>query len=326
MLYILLRVLLMTVFAQTLRYGQSRGGAVWAIVLINYALATLLCLALAAGLEQFGFSRVTLTCGLVGGIAYLVSLVLLLPAMRESGVAVSVAVLQLAVLVPVAHAMLAFGERPSAAQVVGLVLAAGALIVLSLTTSAPGGMERVRFSPLLLPLFFVTGLSGVAMKSFQELGPPRERMSFNTVLFAAATLSTLAAMWRPPRRLVGGRTGCLPSTASFWRKKRGDGGTARPLSGAHPRPAPDRSRRERNLRVVLLAGLVMGTANAGQLIFLMLALAHAPALLVFPVSSALALVANAVVSIYLWGEWLRPAGWLGLGLALGASVLLNLRA
>jgi drug/metabolite transporter (DMT)-like permease len=123
------------------------------------------------------------------------------------------------------------------------------------------------------------------MKSFQVYGPPGEQMSFNAVLFAAATLSTLVAMARRP---VG--------------------------------------RKERRLsREAVGAGLVMGSANTGQLICLMLALAHEPAILVFPISSALSLVANAVVSVWLWGEWLRPAGWLGLGLALAASVLLNIR-
>jgi multidrug transporter EmrE-like cation transporter len=295
MLYILLRVLLMTAFAHLLRHSQARGGRVMQVVLVNYAFATLFCVALAASGGQLGFSTITLGCGALGGTAYLVSLLLLLPAMNQSGVAISVAVLQLAVLVPVTASIAAFGERPSPAQSLGLVLAVAALVVLSLTTSAPAADTTrqagatPRFSPLLLPLFFVTGLSGVAMKTFQQYGPARELMSFNAVLFAAATASTLAAMVRQSR--AAGSTRQTASLSPF-------ASTA--------------------------AGLMLGAVNAGQLVFLMLALASAPAMVVFPVSSALSLVSNAAASVVLWRENLRPASWLGLALALAASVLLNL--
>jgi drug/metabolite transporter (DMT)-like permease len=312
MLFILLRVLLMTLFAQLLRFSQARGGRVMSVVLVNYAFATLFCLVLAVSGGELGGSGVTLACGAVGGAAYLLSLLFLLPAMDASGVAVSVAVLQLAVLVPVATSIVAFGERPSAAQMLGLVLAVAALVVLSVTTSAPAGSpartgsKARRFSPLLVPLFFVTGLSGVAMKTFQQFGPPRERMSFNATLFAIATLSTLIAMRRPgsPRRTSGSR----PAPARVL-----PGGTTRSLRLASP-----------------LAwagfGLVLGAVNAGQLVFLMLALSTAPAMIVFPVSSALCLVASAAASVLFWGEYLRPAGWLGLVLALVATVLLNMHS
>jgi drug/metabolite transporter (DMT)-like permease len=295
MFYVLLRVLFMTAFAQLLRYSQARGGRVMHVVFVNYAFAALFCAALAASTGQLGWSGVTLWCGGIGGTAYLLSLVLLLPAMNESGLAISVAVLQLAVLVPVAASIVAFGERPSLAQIAGLVLAVAALVVLSFTTSAPGRAQArtkggtPRFSPLLVPLFFVTGLSGVAMKAFHELGPPRERMSFNAVLFATATLSTMVEMRREAR---SGRE-----------QPRATGLSVLASTGI---------------------GLVIGAVNAGQLVFLMMALSTAPAMVVFPVSSALSLVANGTASVMLWREYLRPAGWLGLALALAASVLLNL--
>jgi multidrug transporter EmrE-like cation transporter len=298
MVYILLRVLLQTLFTQSIRFGQARGVPVVGLALINYGFAALACLALAAVTGSLGFSRPTLIYGGLAGVAYLVSLLMIPPSMRESGVAISVAVLQLAVLLPVAHAMAFFGERPSAAQAVGLLLAIAALIVLSTTTSAPttatnpdrgptvvvAAPARARFSPILIPLFVIAGFSGVAMKSFQVYGPPREQMSFNAVLFFFATLSSIVAFARRGRPAMG----------------------------------------EILRRDTLGVGLVMGAANTGQLITLMLALASLPALLVFPVTSALSLVANALVSVRIWGEWIRPAGWIGLGLALAASVLLNI--
>jgi multidrug transporter EmrE-like cation transporter len=336
MLFILLRVLLMTLFAQLLRYSQARGGRVMSVVLVNYAFATLFCLALAVNGGELGWSGVTLACGVVGGTAYLLSLLFLLPAMDASGVAVSVAVLQLAVLVPVATSIVAFGERPSPAQVVGLVLAVAALVVLSVTTSAPAGSPtRVgrtsrRFSPLLVPLFFVTGLSGVAMKTFQQFGPPRERMSFNATLFAFATLSTLVAMGRsaPPRRTPRpARAASLGPSLSAALRRGSAGRLPRRLAPAGVSPGGTvPSPRLSSPLAWTGVGLVLGAVNAGQLVFLMLALSTAPAMIVFPVSSALCLVASAAASVLFWGEYLRPAGWLGLVLALAATVLLNMHS
>src|SRR5205085_227484 len=107
----------------------------------------------------------TLGLGALGGVGYIVSILLLMPAMRRSGVSVAVAVLQLAILWPVAYAMLVFGEMPSRAQWVGMGAAIAALVLLSMGRSLPkerqADTRKVdgRSSPLLLLLFCVTGIS-----------------------------------------------------------------------------------------------------------------------------------------------------------------------
>jgi multidrug transporter EmrE-like cation transporter len=82
-------------------------------------------------------------------------------------------------------------------------------------------------------------------------------------------------------------------------------------------------RRERPSAADLGLGAVIGLANAAQLGFLLRALETVPAMVVFPVSSALALVLNALASLAWWGERLTPATALGLVLAVVATVLLN---
>jgi len=142
MIYILFRVLLQNVFQHAIRFGQARGIPVIGLALINYGFAAFFCLGLAFLDGGPGFSRPTLLYGGIAGVAYLVCLLMIPPAMLGSGVAITGAVLQLAVLLPVAHAMAVFGERPSAAQAAGLLLAIGALVVLSATSSAPDGAVR----------------------------------------------------------------------------------------------------------------------------------------------------------------------------------------
>src|SRR3954470_2722207 len=104
MLFIVLRALCNTLFAQLLRFSQSRRPRTLGVITVNYFVATLVSLALAAG-RGVRFLPPTVGFGLLGGVGYIVSILLLMPAMRASGLAVAMAVLQLAVLVPVAFAM-----------------------------------------------------------------------------------------------------------------------------------------------------------------------------------------------------------------------------
>ena len=83
-------------------------------------------------------------------------------------------------------------------------------------------------------------------------------------------------------------------------------------------------RREPIERADLGLGALVGLANAAQLEFLMRAMESLPAVIVFPVSSALSLVLTTIGSVWWWNERLSRGAALGLALALVATVLLNL--
>src|SRR5438034_3004223 len=120
MLFVFLRAACNLVFAQLLRLGQTKRPQTLGVVTVNYLVATLASLALAGLHGRPHYVPSTLGLGALGGVSYIVSMLLLLPAMRRSGLSVAVAVLQLAILVPVAYAMLVFREMPSRAQWVGI--------------------------------------------------------------------------------------------------------------------------------------------------------------------------------------------------------------
>src|SRR3954470_22921247 len=187
MLFIVLRAVCNALCAQFLRLGQGQRPHMLGVITVNYAVATLVSLALAGWHGPVRYLPTTVGLGALGGVAYIASILVLMPAMRESGVAVSVAVLQLAILWPVAYAMLAFGEIPSPAQWVGIAAAVAALVLLSMGGAAPrvrpvperqASKAGRRFSPLLLPLFLVTGISGISMKAFHEYAPALELPGF----------------------------------------------------------------------------------------------------------------------------------------------------
>src|SRR5947209_13111559 len=98
MLFVFLRALSNTLFAQLLRLGQAKRPQTLGVITVNYGVATLASLVLISIHGRVRCHPPTLGLGALGGVAYIVSILLLMPAMRRSGIAVAVAVLQLAVL------------------------------------------------------------------------------------------------------------------------------------------------------------------------------------------------------------------------------------
>jgi drug/metabolite transporter (DMT)-like permease len=281
MLFVVLRAVCNALFAQTLRLSQAKRPQTLGVITVNYGVATLVSLLLTRLHAPPHYLPPTLELGLLGGVGYIGSILLLMPAMRESGVSIAVAVLQLAILWPVAYAMVVFHELPSPAQWAGMAAAVAALVLLSIGRTRPGlAKAGGRFSPLLLPLFLITGVSGIAMKAFHQYAPPAELPGFMTVLFATAT--------------AGGALAML-------------------------------ARREPLRRADLALGAAAGLPNATQLELIMRALEQVPAIIAFPVSSALSLLLNTLAALLFWGERLDRPTSLGLLLALAATVLLNWR-
>src|SRR5262245_46993991 len=144
MLFILLRALCNAGFAQLLRLGQVRRPRTLGVITVNYLVATVVSLALAGLRGRVHFLPPTVGFGALGGVGYIASILLMMPAMQRSGVSVAVAVLQLAVLVPVAFAMLVFAEWPSHAQWIGITLAALSLALLSMARTLPAERKGPR--------------------------------------------------------------------------------------------------------------------------------------------------------------------------------------
>lgn len=295
MIYLLLRIALSVAFSQTVRWVQVRGGRTLPPLLVNYLVAAVVCAGIAWGLGGRHFAFSTFWLAAVGGVTYVTSLVLMLRAMRESGVAITGAVLQLALMLPVTLAIWRYHEAPTPLRIAGILLAC---ISLPLMSAGPAGRRATgppRLSLTLLVLFFSSGISQSAMKELENHRPPMpERLAFMALLFLIATVST--AVWM---------------------------GLARELP-----PAGEAAMSGSGRRVDAVAdwsiGIGLGLVNAGQLIGLLLALQQLPALVVFPVSSALGLVTNALVSMALWKEHPSRAALIGMGMATVAVVLLNL--
>src|SRR5688500_79021 len=119
MVFLLLRIVFNVSFSHLLRLSQARTRRPMAAAGVNYLVAAVACSgwALAAGQP---LHPLTLLLGTLSGFAYVAAMVLLLPSMRRSGVALTGSLMQLALMLPVAVAIWRFGELPNTAQWVGI--------------------------------------------------------------------------------------------------------------------------------------------------------------------------------------------------------------
>jgi drug/metabolite transporter (DMT)-like permease len=290
MIFLLLRIFFSTAFSHMIRLSQARTPRPMGAAAINYLIAGIGCSGWALFARQ-PWHTPTVVLGAVAGVIYVLSMVLLLPAMRESGVSVIGAVTQLSMMLPIGTAILRFGEYPSAVQWVGIGLTLLALPVLA-STSAVAARKSRRFSPLTSLLFLSTGGSQVVMKEFSATCPSVQLPLYSAALFVAATASTYG-----------------------WIAATGDTG--------RPREIPHRPEGRQLSEWTL--GLALGLANTLQLVCHLEALRVLPAVVVFPVSASLGIVFNAAASVLLWKEHPRRSGWLGIALAIVAVILLSRR-
>lgn len=193
MIALVLGTLFSACFSLIVRGAQRRGCNLWAVGALNYATAMLFHL-VRWGIGGAGLpSMPTVTIGVLGGLAYVGSYFLLFPAMQLKGVSITTAVMRLAVVIPVAVAVLFWGERPTSAQVAGALLALASLPLLTLGPN--GGPTRLswRAIVLLAALFVGNGLCSLALRAFRQTDILGQEALFLAILFATAATVALGA-------------------------------------------------------------------------------------------------------------------------------------
>jgi drug/metabolite transporter (DMT)-like permease len=210
-----------------------------------------------------------------------------------------------------------WGEWPTVAQALGLLLAAAALPLLSAPPrgrpvadtppSAPPAAppRRTGVLPLATVTLLVSGVGLLAAKAFAELDRPEQRPVYVLACYVVAT--------------------ALGVTAWPWRSRFRDGG-AGATGGASPfrRAKLPPERGGRGARSLALGALI-GVVNIGQIWVLLPALAQVPGVLAFPLAAAGGLALAALGARLLWHERLGRQAAVGIGLAMAAAALANIR-
>ncbi len=184
-----------TSFALILRAAQRRHANDMAVGTINYVVASMFFGILAAISRPDGATTAA-TYALAGGSFNVIIYLLLLPAMRLRGVAISIAMVRLAVVIPLAAAILVWNEAPSFVQTYGILLALVAVPMLTLDKGISDQPLTVRRIAVLLGLLLSNGMTLLMLKAFQMTGFTGARPIYLGVVFAIGAVVCAIAWLR----------------------------------------------------------------------------------------------------------------------------------
>lgn len=281
-----------------------------ALLTVNYASAVgvaVVVLTLGGRNVQGGLTLSVglVTLGIGTGVLLIAGFFALAWATEAAGMSLAIGVMRVSVVVPFLASWLVWGEVPTLAQGIGMILAMGAFFLLAhrksthtpvpayAASSSTGGFSDLQravpsvdwYATGVLALTFCLGGGvDVSMKAFQEgFGTQNSRVLFLLLAFGVAFLVGAGiVLWRGVVR-------------DHWP-------TSRTLGW----------------------GLLLGVVNYGSLEFLLRAIEALPGPFVFPANNIAIMSLAALLGVSVWGEHLSRPNRIGLGLAAVALLLLGL--
>ncbi len=290
MLYLLLAVISSASIALVFKALDSLGGNRYGVIIGNYLTCIVISLIMTGGPAAIvNAAPVTYLCGAVGGILFVLGLVFMQSSVAANGATLTSAFGKLGVMVPLAFSFLIFREQPEIIQVVGIVIALAALVLInSPDKDTPGSAssedEVKTYSFALLILTFLgNGLADSMSKVFEQAGPRSDDKVFISIIFCVAAVISAFLAYREYR-----------------------------ITGFPIRPKE------------LLAGVAVGVPNYFCSYFLLASVTRLPSFLVYPVFSTGTIVVVMLVSTLLFKERPTKKQMAGIFMILLALVLLNL--
>ena len=280
MIYLVITVALMTAWNFIFRGAQRREADMYLVGSVNYVAAAAACYLVARVVGGEAPSPAVIQLGVWQGIVYVVAFFFQIPSMSAKGIAIVMAFVRLAVVVPVLASIFMWAEMPRALQTVGIILAVISLPMLTLDKGVGDGRYSTRQLLVFGGLFATNGIALVISKCFSVLKTPGQALYYLAILFAVAALGSFVPL--------------------AWRRQ------------------PFRT-------IEFTWGTALGLANAGSNLALLVALAHLPGIVVFPVNSCGGIVLAAIIAAVLWREIPGKLGFGGIGVAAAALVCLNLK-
>lgn len=312
--YLLLAMCCSALISIMMRCGETRIKNNISTLAVNYVVCLLLGLfyAVKAGgtgslIAPSADGRQTLLMGLLNGVFYVGSFILLQYNIGKNGVVLPSTFMKLGVLVPTMIAIVAFGERPGVMQVAGIAIAVAAIIFMNAgeaiaakkggsSAGAAGPASDARGStevetaaekplgtvtaPKALIFLLLVGGSGDAMsKIYEELGNAKYNSQFLLYTFAMAlVLCTLTAV----------------------------------LKG------------QKLTREDVLFGCLIGIPNYYSARFLLMSLSYVPAVIAYPTYSTGTIVLVGIAGVLFFREKMTSRQWVTVGMIAAALLMLNM--
>lgn len=172
MIYLLLAIVCSVLISIFMRISEKHVKNEMGMFMANYGVCMLLALsfmqdkAQIASLASSG-GYLTLILGIIAGTLYLGNFVLLKYNMTHNGIVMSSTFMKLGVLVPTVMAIVVFHEVPRWTQVVGILLAVGAIVLINFEKDA---LSEGKKKLWLLVLLLMSGFAEAMANIFDKLG------------------------------------------------------------------------------------------------------------------------------------------------------------
>ena len=190
-LYLLLAILASAAMTLALKICKTENTNRYAIILGNYITCVIIgFLLLADKSSVLHIHTVTLLLGALGGILFVVSLVLLQRSIEVNGAILTSAFSRMGLVVPLIISIAFLGEKPKAIQFVGMGIVLIAIWIIN------GKREQQRdLSPILLLLVLLAGGFADSMaKLFDHFGEEVQGSLYILLVFFTAGIATLVLL------------------------------------------------------------------------------------------------------------------------------------
>lgn len=189
MLNLLLAILSSSLIALFMRLGDKYIKNNMVMFTANYAVCMILACLFMDSFNPFikapGISF-TIAVGTVSGIMYLINFILLQFNINKNGVVLASTFMKLGVLVPTIMAIVAYHEIPGAGQIIGILLAISAILVINLEKGTESGNKAARI--WLVVLLLMGGFTDSLANVYEKNGNPTLKDQYLFYTFAAALL------------------------------------------------------------------------------------------------------------------------------------------
>lgn len=194
MMYLILAILSSACVSIFMRLSENHIKSEMAMFMANYGACIALSVIFMEGPVGDAFSKGTgsiLALGCITGILYLGGFVMLKYNIRHNGLVLASTFMKLGVLIPTVMAVVFFGEKPETVQVLGIVIALAAIVVIQFEKEAiKDGKKKI----WLLVILVVSGLGDGMMNVFEQFGEPEGKDGYLLVTFAMAMVLSVVGV------------------------------------------------------------------------------------------------------------------------------------
>lgn len=296
MLYLILAIISSVMVSTVIRLSEKHVDNPMAMFAANYLVCLMMAYYYMDGAPVYarepGMSY-ALALGLVNGLLYLGGFILLQWNIKKNGMVLSSTFMKLGVLVPTLMAVVVFHEQPKLMQIVGFLIAIGAIVLIHFDKDSDGSAEQDSgMDPAaeagagqkgnkiwLFVLLLVGGFTDSLANIYDKTGSAAVKEQFLFFTFIAAMgVSIILTMYN--RKGAGKKD--------------------------------------------VISGLILGIPNYFSARFLLLAVGEIPAVVTYPVYSTATIVGLSLIGVCIFREKISRRKQIALGMIVAALVLLNL--